>query len=144
MYFVCSAGGELRYFRNADSRNRPNLSQRMQKMALAEFSVMTRGHWACEATLWTQWVHRGSLAATKDSVLLALDAGKFTKIAAASGRTCTFIYCEAFVRLLNDMDSDELSDLCVPSMDLNAVARESCPVPRPRRYRDVWMGSRGQ
>jgi len=40
------------------------------------------GQWACEGTLWTSWMHLGTLRSTSNSRLLLLDAAGFQRIVA--------------------------------------------------------------
>jgi hypothetical protein len=66
-----------------------------------------------EATLWTQWMHRGVLTATSDCRLCLLDSKEFQNIAGNfhhmdfNPRT----YANGFVNALNAMDIQDVSDL---------------------------------
>jgi len=86
-------------------------------LAYTAFSGETRsvlpGHWVSEGALWTQWMHRGSLAAAANCRLCELDAARFQEIA-SDARVCNFeprTYAKQFVDYLNQLgrDADDLS-----------------------------------
>jgi len=79
-------------------------------------------HWISEATLWTRWVHRGTLSAVQDSRLYALDAKEFQQIVIQfqhSGFNPRD-YATSFVADLNEADepitdlpTTQLLNLCI-------------------------------
>lgn len=88
------------------------------------------GHWACEATLWTDWVHCGDMRAIDDSTtLLVLDAVVFQFVVASSENQWIpcFKYASRFVNHLNSADETKLTDLCDADMDLESWVAEACP-----------------
>jgi len=69
--------------------------------------------WACEAALWTNWIHRGQLTAITDCRLYALDCKRFQDIA-SSFEHHDFDpkkYAAEFVRDLNNCHHTEITDL---------------------------------
>lgn len=72
------------------------------------------GDYLAEATLWTHWMHRGTLRATTDSQLLTLDSEKFQEIVGPFPTQHPQCYACAFVEELNVANRGEdanLSDL---------------------------------
>jgi len=112
MYFCLH--GKLQY--SQDSMKRP--------------SSMVMGTWACEAVLWTQWVHMGVLRAKVESTLLLLNAARFQKIALQfqTVENHTRLYAEAFIQRLNEARlSSSLTDLDDLTVDLDAVCSSVFP-----------------
>jgi len=66
-----------------------------------------------EATLWTQWMHRGVLTAASDCRLCLLDSKVFQEIAGQFHHVDfdPRVYANAFVNCLNDMDIQDVTDL---------------------------------
>jgi len=74
---------------------------------------LTKGQWASEATLWTNWMHRGTLRAISESTVLQLEADTFADIVSQfwTPQVNPKKYAREFVARLNDMDPSSLSDL---------------------------------
>jgi CRP-like cAMP-binding protein len=102
MYFIRS--GTMRYLQE-NSMDRP---------------IVHSGEWVCEASLWTPWVHFGTLRAKTDCNVLALDGVVFSQIAQRTRTTRSFPrkYAEAFVGKMNSLDPSEQTDLGNPGFDL--------------------------
>ncbi|CAK0810169.1 unnamed protein product, partial [Prorocentrum cordatum] len=113
MYFV--KDGRLAYVQNVDS------------MCLAN-EVVTAGQWFCEATLWTNWVHQGSMSARRACNLLSLDSEAFQRLLTPVQATDHSVrnYAAAFVAQLND-PCRRLTDLTDQDMDLAQMAVDACP-----------------
>lgn len=73
------------------------------------------GSWACEAVLWTNWVHRGVLQSQSECTVLELDALKFLDTMKHAFNADSDMhpakYATHFVSELNDLDAMDLSDL---------------------------------
>lgn len=67
--------------------------------------VLDAKAWACEGALWTKWSHTGNLAASGDSVILALDAETFQQVVTKFLAQAFFaaMYGASFVSHLNLM-----------------------------------------
>merc|ERR1712032_925133 len=64
--------------------------------------VVTNKHWLSEATLWTsEWVHLGTLRASTECQLLALDSCKFQTIVSAFTSQHAGNYARDFVEFAN-------------------------------------------
>lgn len=75
--------------------------------------LISDGQWLSEQTLWTDWVHRGTLRALEDSRLRVLDASEFQVIVSQFQHVDTFdprVYAQDFVAQLNNMPG-EITDL---------------------------------
>lgn len=93
MYFLSS--GSLRY---------TSLSE--------EETLVHENQWVAEPTLWTHWMHRGTLEALTECRLCILDVQKFQEIVGHFHHPCfdPKTYATKFVKLLNAYDG-ELTDL---------------------------------
>jgi hypothetical protein len=70
--------------------------------------------WVSEAVLWQEWMHCGTLMATTDSRLLAIDAKKFQSICIQfdyPGPVDPTFYAVQFVEDLNKAAPEDISDL---------------------------------
>jgi CRP-like cAMP-binding protein len=69
--------------------------------------------WIAEPILWTTWVHRGLLTSLEDGDVLAVDATKFGSVVRHNPTAHTFAsaYAHNFVKWLNDLHVDELTDI---------------------------------
>lgn len=88
------------------------------------------GHWACEATLWTDWIHCGDMRVfSETSTMILLDAVAFQSVVLRSEHQWMhfFDYARKFVNHLNESSDEKLTDLCDPDMDLESWAAEACP-----------------
>jgi len=114
MYFVMS-GGKLTYHTMS---NQP-----------ANTSVVHLGDWACEAILFTPWIHCGTLRVKADCTMLVLDAEVFQSIVSRSEiqGLPVYAYGTRFVSWLNSLTEEELTDLWDPSMDLVAMLDYALP-----------------
>jgi len=72
--------------------------------------------WIAEAVLWTHWKHRGTLQATSDAKLAALDARSFHDIVRRQKELGNFdpkLYASDFVEAMNKSDDlDDLMSIC--------------------------------
>ena len=80
-----------------------------------ETFLLEDGDWCCEASLWTRWVHVGTLQAVTESEILALDAKRFidvTKEYHLVAHACA-LYCDLFLESMNQATENDvpLSDL---------------------------------
>lgn len=68
----------------------------------------------CEAALWTPWFHQGTLVAKQDSALLAVSVEKFQEVVNTAPKhdyNVCLRYGRAFLKALNKISEDELTDL---------------------------------
>lgn len=118
MYFFTS--GKLNYFQDISNREEfyGNFSERR---------TVSAGDWACEASLWTAWHHRGTLQSRTQCSVLTLDAGQFQSLATQFKDALPFLheYAKRFLKVLNVKAKEELTDLYDPEYDISIVARES-------------------
>lgn len=118
MYFFTS--GKLNYFQDIGNREEfyGNFSERR---------TVSAGDWACEASLWTAWHHRGTLQSRTQCSVLTLDAGQFQSLATQFKDALPFLheYAKRFLKVLNVKAKEELTDLYDPEYDISIVARES-------------------
>lgn len=99
MYF-CHGSGGLRY-----------------RQANQPVQFVETGDWVCEPVLWTTWIHCGSLTASHECELMALDALAFRGVANLFPTRHAAKYAMAFVLQLNKVDRVSLSDLWQPDFD---------------------------
>jgi len=78
-----------------------------QENHIQEVSV---GQWAAEASLWTFWIHCGTLKAHSECMLLAIDAKKFQDLVGLFPTQHAHCYATGFVQLLNS-GNEQLTDL---------------------------------
>jgi len=84
---------------------------------------MAPGEWACEAVLWTPWVHTGTLRASSECTFLLLNTQQFQSIA-RQFQTREFyplMYAQEFVKCLNATDKEALTDLHMPEIDSDRI-----------------------
>lgn len=99
MFFIIS--GTLQYLqRDADPR------------------FVKDGEWLCEAVLWTNWMHCGTLQAETNCTLLVLDKEQFCYTISPFPTHHARDYAGAFVEELNRTDRDFLTDLRDNSVDV--------------------------
>jgi len=90
--------------------------------------------WFCEAVLWTSWVHQGTMRATDDSDLLALDSVRLQEVCLQhrAELPITRRYGREFVRSMNEMaanpSNNDLSDLLQIESALDLLPKYSMPV----------------
>lgn len=72
------------------------------------------GQWVCEPVLWTPWIHLGDLEAMQDSQVIQIDSSKFGETVASARKLLLAMrrYAEGFLAHLNEVDKEDLSDLC--------------------------------
>lgn len=82
-----------------------------------------KGQWVAEGTLWTNWMHRGTLQAKEECRLLCLDSKLFGEMVSQfwTQEVNPKAYARDFVNTLNEMDQSSLSDL----MDFQEIMRTS-------------------
>jgi len=78
------------------------------------------GQWAAEASLWTSWIHSGTMRAAEETTILQIDAQEFAKIVSPFPTNHAHKYAVSFVSLLNrsaeqgirsDLRIDEQEDI---------------------------------
>merc|ERR1719191_2733024 len=83
------------------------------------------GDWFCEACLWADWAHRGTMHAVDMTKLLAIDAAKFMSVAK---KDCVdkdvSLYARRFVNDLNKAPFGALNDLSTSTAELEQVCSE--------------------
>merc|ERR1719329_512580 len=86
-------------------------------------SELSAGNWISEATLWTTWVHRGTLTAAADGRICCLDAKQFQDTAGQFEHIDfdPALYAHDFLERLNDL-GDEASDLQMPTDEAEAFS----------------------
>ena len=87
---------------------------------------LTAGDWCCEACLWAEWVHHGTMHAVANTKLMALDAAEFISVTMRHQMVIrkTSLYAERFVKALN-ADSTDSDDLMRPREEIE----EACTQP---------------
>jgi len=100
--------------------------------------------WACEAVLWTPWVHTGTMRSKTHCSLLALDAERFQAISSQFQNQVELAqrYGEGFVSHCNSVDQDELTDLEDKTMGIEALVLASC-VPKEPVIQSLSIRPRG-
>lgn len=70
------------------------------------------GQWLSEASLWTNWVHKGDLQVTSDSLFVTIDAAEFARIISTHQTVHTFAatYARKYVEELNQSPQSDLSE----------------------------------
>lgn len=110
MYFLHA--GKLRYDRTAEQSH-----------------TVHKGEWACEAVLWTQWMHYGMMRTKTECTLVVLKADDFAEICKQYMSQIQYArdYAKAFVQHLNSSDEMTLTDLEDPEMDVIWLAERTHP-----------------
>eukprot|EP00929_Paragymnodinium_shiwhaense_P096938 TRINITY_DN58697_c0_g1_i1.p1 TRINITY_DN58697_c0_g1~~TRINITY_DN58697_c0_g1_i1.p1 ORF type:complete len:1205 (+),score=229.22 TRINITY_DN58697_c0_g1_i1:103-3717(+) len=85
---------------------------------------LTIGHWACEATLWTQWVHIGNAVALKESTILSLEVEAFQDVIPKAVSTFVSTYAKHFVEHLNEYGT-VLTDLRDDYFDIEGTVQHA-------------------
>jgi len=89
--------------------------------------MVNQGQWIAEMTLWTSWMHRGTLSCTGNCRISVLDAAKFQDIVGRFEHPATFeprLYAAHFVRELNETEG-EITDLSIVSFPLSLLKRRA-------------------
>jgi len=139
MVFLCS--GLLSYTRGESIGESEDEEQPQSDCT----ETLSDGQWACEPVLWTTWVHVGDLHACRESQIMAIDSAKF---GVAVARQLPFWhrtrrYAEQFVVRLNQVDTDELTDLCQNLFSPEDVSVQVAESRRPSRcpeHEDLYNG----
>lgn len=110
MYFL--AGGKMKYT-NLEGKS----------------TTVVPGKWACEATLWTEWMHCGMMRAKMECMLVALSADDFRKIVITSDLELCYphYYGKSFIKHLNSLGEHQLTDLEDPDMDIDEMVQQAHP-----------------
>eukprot|EP00927_Polykrikos_kofoidii_P015056 TRINITY_DN16687_c0_g1_i1.p1 TRINITY_DN16687_c0_g1~~TRINITY_DN16687_c0_g1_i1.p1 ORF type:complete len:877 (-),score=125.33 TRINITY_DN16687_c0_g1_i1:15-2645(-) len=84
-----------------------------------DITPLMRGDWASEASLWTDWMHRGTLTARTDAKVAMIDTSLFGQavINFRSGSLDPTAYAKEFIRWLNEEaeDATDISTMDCPS-----------------------------
>merc|ERR1712125_45128 len=91
------------------------------------------GDWACEASLWTDWLHCGELSAQTECTIVLLDAVQFQDTASCHPleKVLAHDYAKCFVDALNHVfheDTELLTDLDDKRVDVHTFAGKINPV----------------
>jgi hypothetical protein len=89
---------------------------------LAPPAHMEPGNWACEAVLWTTWMHCGTLQACSECNLLGLNSRKVRNVWGNTPFSQVRSYAQKFVKELNECDRQELTDLVMYSIVDHSMA----------------------
>lgn len=85
-------------------------------------------NWMCEAVLWTRkWLHRGSLTATSDCLLVALDAHWFQSIVSKYPTNHVGIYAANFVHDMVSGSPEDITDVGEESIELEQLLQAAFP-----------------
>jgi len=132
MYFLYA--GKLKYDRTAESHR-----------------TVHKGEWACEAVLWTQWMHYGLMRTKTECTLVVLEALIFQNICQQYTSQMDYArsYGKAFVQHINGAEEVELTDLEDPEMDVDWLAWRAHPNKKTEKRRQssknpvtgLWKGS---
>mmetsp|Transcript_49196 Transcript_49196/g.158802 ORF Transcript_49196/g.158802 Transcript_49196/m.158802 type:complete len:830 (+) Transcript_49196:85-2574(+) len=77
------------------------------------------GSWLAEPLLWTSWIYRGDAIAQEDCSLLVVSAKSFQdEVLKSSLQKEVRRYAEQFVKWLNGLEADVLTDVSTPREDL--------------------------
>lgn len=108
------------------------------KQDLESFSVFP-SDWACEANLWTSWLHVGTLRCKTQATLLLLNAEIFQAVCGRfpDGDGLLAKYAHGFVERLNSSLTSELTDLKDETMELEDLAERCCPQPTNKLRKTV-------
>lgn len=116
-------------------------SERARRRAAAQFMAMeiSEGTWLCEIALWTQWWHRGQLAAQGAALYTYVDVAKFLRLVIETGgysymylRTVGILMAAAMENMMNDDEENDLSinkerqeEICERAFHFQQLARVS-------------------
>jgi len=80
----------------------------------AHGEVLRENKWVCEAVLWTPWLHLGDLLAVTESQIVSVDAASFSEAVQINKPLWHAVhrYADKFVRALNEVSREDLTDLC--------------------------------
>lgn len=98
---------------------------RLQYISISgHVAILEPGTCIAEAALWTSWMHCGRLTATTHGRLCVLDAKKFQDIVGQFDHPDfdPRVYATEFLRVLNTLSKDEVSDLPFESAELDEEA----------------------
>jgi hypothetical protein len=114
MYFVRS--GQLEYQKESQS----------EEVDANSPETLDAGSWFCEPSLWTPWEHFGTMIAVRECDILVLSSEAFVRIVVNSEThgLPAYKYGYRFLELLNHLPDEEISDLPIPSMKLEAITLE--------------------
>lgn len=86
-----------------DPPKRSSVEMRRRGYAPANFNDVFKGCWLCEAVLWVDWSHTGTLVAVTDASLIVLEHKDFARLIASSPPAHGFavLYARQFVANLN-------------------------------------------
>lgn len=113
MYFI--VGGKLAYTQ-ADILDDIIVAQRR--------TLVGEGEWACEAVLWTDWAHCGSMRAKAECQLKLMTSDVFLALSKKFKAMMSYprSYGYRFVNFINKKKPSELSDLAYDDFDAREIA----------------------
>lgn len=91
-----------------------------------ETKYVEKGDWMCEAILWTNWTHCGTVKAYTETMLLVLDAEKFQETISTFPSDHPGMYAEEFVKRLN-MAGRFLTDTAIDIYEIEVMIEEAFP-----------------
>mmetsp|Transcript_59248 Transcript_59248/g.138747 ORF Transcript_59248/g.138747 Transcript_59248/m.138747 type:complete len:709 (-) Transcript_59248:61-2187(-) len=116
-------------------------SERARRRAAAQFMAMeiSEGTWLCEIALWTQWWHRGQLAAQGAALYTYVDVAKFMRLVIETGgysymylRTVGILMTAVMEDMMNGDAENDLSineerqqEICERAFHFQQLARVS-------------------
>merc|ERR1711904_6779 len=85
------------------------------------------GDWCCEACLWTDWVHIGTMQAIEISKALTINADKFLEVAAKHYAAIpkTSLYAQRFIKDLNVSSHKDLNELSKQPQEIEKACMEA-------------------
>merc|ERR1711904_430488 len=88
---------------------------------------LQQGDWCCEACLWADWVHHGTMQAVDISKLLAIDTAKFLSVTMTHTMVVrkTALYAQKFIEDLNRTSTQDLNDLSKSREEIEQIAMET-------------------
>jgi len=88
---------------------------------------LNEGEWACEAPLWTTWLHLGDLQGYTEAQIISINAARFGEAIQVHKPVwiCVRKYANKFVEALNKLTETELTDLTHQVLSSAEIVEES-------------------